>query len=200
MAPRIGFYAFLGITQWQHLLDTFRYAAQNADYNCFIVDSVMRIGIPDDDWAQQGIAGSQFAQFAQASKSHVFLVIHENKSEGPMKGRIRGSKQWVDNANNVVRIEINQKKQGQLDDLEEKYRIKAISAEKHHEEQQRLLDTWDSKFFLMKQRWMGSQQNGTKALWFDRNSLQFRGHYQDPPWKPAEVWGIWQDGESEVIV
>jgi len=200
MTTRVGFYDFLGITQWQHLLDTFRYAAQNVGYDCFIVDSVMRIGIPDDDYAQQGIAATHFAQFAMSSNSHVFLVIHENKSDGNPKGRIRGSKQWSDNANNLCRIERNEEKRGKIDDLKAKRSGGQIADEKYYEEMEKLTHKPDARFVLMKQRWPGTRQNGAKQLWFDENSLQFRGHFEDPPARLAEAWGIWPRVESGVDV
>jgi len=200
MKPRIGFYAFLGITQWQHLLDTFRYAAQNAEYDFFIVDSVMRIGIPDDDYAQQGVAAAQFAQFAQTMNTHVVLVIHENKSDGAGKGRIRGSKQWSDSANNLCRIERNEDKGQKVDDLHGKLSGGHLERGKHDEELAKLVHKHDAHFVLMKQRWPGSRQNAARYLWFDPNCFQFRTRFEDPPLRLAQVWDIWNDAQSEVDV
>jgi len=40
---------------------------------------------------------------------------------------------------------------------------------------------WDSKFVLSKQRWPGSQQNASKWLYFNHESLQFHEEANQAP-------------------
>jgi hypothetical protein len=75
MDSRFTVYDFRGIANWRELLDVFRWAREHQDNDVFIVDSVMRIGIEDDNFAEQGLAAAAFANFALTTKSHVFLVL-----------------------------------------------------------------------------------------------------------------------------
>lgn len=175
LESRVTIYDFLGITNWVELLDSFRYARAHELGDVFVLDSVMRIGIPDDDYAQQGTAAAAFANFAVKTGAHLFYVMHENKGEGKGKGRIRGSKQWSDNASNVLEFERNMKKGEQVDTLRAEAHAKEITWEEFHRRLAHpdLFNTPDAKFWLRKQREKGGQQNGARALWFDRESQRF---------------------------
>ncbi|MCI0354979.1 MAG: hypothetical protein L0099_08080, partial [Acidobacteria bacterium] len=56
LASKVWFYDFLGIGDYRDVLDTFRFAAERLGVSVEVLDSVMRIGIADDDYAQQGFA------------------------------------------------------------------------------------------------------------------------------------------------
>lgn len=190
---RFNFYSFLGIANWHNVLDTFRYAHQHLHCDAFLIDSVMRIGIPDDDYATQAVASASFAQFAMETKSHLFYVIHENKGDGKGKAKIRGSKLWTANADNVVSIRRNEAKYIKIDEL--KYQIFDAARGGHTEEAGKLAkqlieveQTWDTHAGLQKQRFPGSQQNGSKFFYFDAGSFQFRDHSSDPPVDWLKRW------------
>ena len=87
---RVVIYDFLGITRWQEMLDTFRYAAEHLGCTQFMVDSVMKVGIADDDYAQQGYCASAFLDFAMKHDAHLWYVVHENKGGDRGKGRDPG--------------------------------------------------------------------------------------------------------------
>ena len=107
MQKHVLIYDFAGITHWQDILDTFRWAREHRRCEVFVIDSVMRIGIADDDYALQGLVAARMADFAIKQGAHLVEVIHQNKGEGSGKDRVRGSKQWTDNAHNVVEVRIN---------------------------------------------------------------------------------------------
>jgi energy-coupling factor transporter ATP-binding protein EcfA2 len=178
-------YNFLGITDWRELLHVMRWAAEREGASVFVVDSVMRIGIPDDDYATQGLAAAQFAGFAQEHNAHVFLVHHQNKSDqGRLKDKVRGSRQWTDNAHNVCGVMRNEGKAQKLEELEEELRVapateREAARKKHDEAVEKLRSLWDAKFLLSKQRFPGSQQNGSRYLWFKRGPLQFVDNWRD---------------------
>lgn len=179
LSQRFLFYNFLGIADWRELINTFEYAAAHEDGEIFGVDSVMRIGIQDDDYATQGLAAARFADFGVKRKKHVFLVVHENKGGPAGKNKIRGTKQWSDNAHNVCGMVRNGKKAMQLDELNEQLMAEEVSEEEHRDRMEKLRGEFDAKFLLHKQRWPGSQQNGSKWLWFNKQALQFLTHPDD---------------------
>jgi twinkle protein len=201
---RFLFYSFLGIAQWRDLLETFRYAAEKDAVNCFEIDSLMRIGIPDDDYAQQGFAAEAFASFAMQTDSHLFYVCHENKSDGKGKKKARGSALWTANACNVLRIERNEDKQIKIDEkhgdiISEKNSTKPdqewiAECETKIEE---LRKQWDTRLVLLGQRYPFSQQNAAKRIWFDRSCGQFREHFEDAPVNWLERWKRREKVEAE---
>lgn len=170
---RVLLYNFLGITDWRELLNTFRYAREKRNGQVFIVDSVMRIGIPDDDYAQQGVVAAQFADFSVKTGAHTFLVVHENKGEGRAKDKVRGSKQWTDNAHNVCAMKRNEQKAEKIEELKSELEAGQLTQEMFHQKEEGMRKVWDSKFILSKQRWPGSQQNASRWLYFEKGSLQF---------------------------
>lgn len=178
---RVLLYNFLGITDWRELLNTFRYAREKRNGQVFIVDSVMRIGIPDDDYAQQGIVAAQFADFSVKTGAHTFLVVHENKGEGRAKDKVRGSKQWTDNAHNVCAMKRNEQKAEKVEELKSELEAGQLTQEAFNEKLKGMRKVWDSKFLLSKQRWPGSQQNASRWLYFEHGSLQFHEYPEDAP-------------------
>jgi energy-coupling factor transporter ATP-binding protein EcfA2 len=182
LQERVLIYNFQGITDWRELLNTFRYAREHLGGEIFEVDSVMRIGIADDDYATQGLAAAQFADFCVKTGAHTFLVVHENKGgEGRAKDRVRGSKQWTDNANNVCGMIRNEKKAEKLAELEEKLTVCPEAAADTRQEMDKQYKVWDAKFVLSKQRWPGSRQNGARWLYWCKSALQFHEYPGEKP-------------------
>jgi len=195
LSSRVTFYDFLGIADWRDLLDSFRYAARKMGATLFILDSVMRIGIPDDDYAQQGIAAAHFAQFCKECGAHLFFVVHENKGSAAGKNRIRGSKLWTANADNVLRIEINAEKEQKASESRLKLREEKSqhapdeeAVRKYDDQLARRTKEWDSHLVLQKQRYPGSRQNASHFMWFDHESFQFRDRWEDRPVDWLNQW------------
>lgn len=192
---RIQFYAFLGIGDWRDVLDSFRYAAKHLNVKLFILDSAMRIGIQDDDYATQGLVAALFGQFAIEYGVHVMVVIHENKGGEKGKSRVRGSKLWTANASNVVRIERNMEKGEKLDDYWADLKAEAAQAkpnEKDIAEYKKCIAQWEAKWdshaVLLKQRRKGTQQNSSKFFYYDWRCFQFREHRQDTAVNWLDRW------------
>jgi riboflavin synthase len=169
----VKLYNFLGIGDWRQLLDVFRWLRKEEGTEVFIVDSVGRIGIEDDDYTTQGLVAALFANFAITTGAHVFLVIHENKGDGSQKLKVRGSKKWTDDAFNVIGMMRNEKKGEKIADLRAQVQTDELSQEDCDAQIAKMFRQWDAKFILSKQRLPGSQQNASRHLYFDWPSLQF---------------------------
>lgn len=192
---RFRFVNYLGIGNWRDILDCFRYARTRMGYDVFILDSFMKIGVADDDYAGQSVAVNAFADFCLATGACVILVVHQNKAEGgpaQAKRKVRGAGVITDVANVLMSIRRNEKKEQKDSDLWQRREVerrivegvgsseeqKARAREemkKITQEWQDLRWEWDSEVRLLKQRKKGTRQNGSRKLWFDRMSLQFRG-------------------------
>jgi energy-coupling factor transporter ATP-binding protein EcfA2 len=170
---RVLLYNFLGITDKRDLMATFNYAAEHRAGKFFIIDNMMKVGIADDDYAEQGYFIQQVCDFDLKRKAHTIVVVHENKGDGSTKQKVRGSKQLTDAVDNVVKMQRNEAKAEKLEELKAELKAKTVSQDAYEEQLRRQKNVWDSKFLLSKQRWPGSQQNASKWLYFDHGSLQF---------------------------
>ena len=176
---RMWIYDFLGITDWRTLLDIFRYAREKEGVGVFVLDSVMRIGIAEDDLTQQAMAAAEFANFTVKTGAHLLIVNHQNKGDGKVKQRVSGSKKWTDNANNLTELQRNESKWEKINELEEQARLYPSQRQELEKKKEELRFLWDSRFVLHKQRYPGAPQNGAKHLFFDRESLQLRDRLED---------------------
>jgi KaiC/GvpD/RAD55 family RecA-like ATPase len=177
---RMVFYSFLGITQWRELLMAKRYAVEFLGCNFHITDSLMRLGIMDDDYAQQGQCVIAYESAAKELNYHEVLVNHLNAG----KERGRGSQQVRDNAHNIWRVTRNAKKGEEVAELwnkrESDIRSKCFDEAAFQKELDKFKTKHDAKFALTNQRWPGSRQNGSVYLWFDRPSQQYRDDPNEP--------------------
>jgi energy-coupling factor transporter ATP-binding protein EcfA2 len=195
LQPRFRLYDFVGIGDWRDVLDTFRWAAEKEGVTIFILDSVMRIGIADDDYATQAIVASRFAQFAKETNSHLFYVIHENKGDARGKAKIRGSKLWSANADNVLRVERNAAKGEKLSKHLWQLEIEKRNSPQDDKEISRLEkmiteadDEWDTHLVLQKQRYPGTRQNSSRFVFFDPENFQLRTEHNDPAVNWLQRW------------
>ena len=176
LQSRCVIYDFLGAVDYRVLLHAMAHAVTKLNCKFFLIDSLMRLGIADDDYAGQGRCALTLANFAAQHNVHVILVNHLNKSEGHSRARSRGSQQVVDNSHNVLNVERNEEKWGRIDNWEDEKNRGIISAEELALKTADLRTEWDAKIFLYNQRWPGSRQNGSKMLWFNRDALQYAEH------------------------
>jgi KaiC/GvpD/RAD55 family RecA-like ATPase len=198
---RFRFYNFLGIGNWRDILDCFKYARTRLGYDVFILDSMMKVGIPDDDYAGQSVAVNAFQDFCLATGASTILVVHQNKSEGgasAVKRKVRGAGTVTDVANVLMSIRRNEKKEEKSTELWQRRELELrildgpASTEQQRAAAKSTLNDihreWiamdremaDGEVRLLKQRRKGTRQNGRRDLWFDRDSLQFRGSPEDP--------------------
>lgn len=187
LQARVRIYDFMGIAPWRELLAELEDAAAEGT-KLFIVDSVMRLGILDDDYAEQGKCASHLARFCMEADAHLLLVNHLNKGD-----KSRGSQQWIDNAHNRLAIRRNEKRAGCLHELLTERDAGRLPQDKFLDELAKLNEhestKWSSKFELLNQRWPGSQQNASRYLLFNRDSLQLHDHrWTDPAVDWLEKW------------
>lgn len=89
------------------LLEDFEYAARRYDCKHFVIDSLMKISINEnDEYNQQKTFVSRLTDFVKQFDAHVHLVAHPRKtqsdSDEPGKVDIKGSSHITDLAHNVI--------------------------------------------------------------------------------------------------
>lgn len=119
----------VGSMKRDELMEMVWFAFRRYGATHFIIDSLMRIQELEEDWPAQGEFCNRLQDFAKETQSHIHLVAHLGKpstgSDRPSMYNIKGSSLLVNNADNVLLILRNPKKEklrkaGQLTKEDEK--------------------------------------------------------------------------------
>lgn len=110
----------IGRFSWKDMLEIFRYARRRYGITQFVVDSLMRCGIEEDDYQGQKDFTEALCNFAIECDAHVHLVAHSRKKEDesrlPGKQDVSGSAHLTNAASNGVTVYRNKGKEEKLDE------------------------------------------------------------------------------------
>ena len=147
-------YDHVGSVDQSKLFEAFRYAAKRYRVTHFVIDSLMKCGIAEDDYKAQKDFVDRLCDFKNEFNAHVHLVAHARKGEdehkAPGKLDVKGTGAISDLADNVFTVWRNKRKE--------------LDGEGRAEEE-------DSRIYCNKQRATGYE--GALRLWFDSNSRHF---------------------------
>lgn len=169
MAGQLWIYDRLGAADIDNMLETFTYAARRYGVDQFIVDSLAKLGVAEDDYNGQKKLIEKLVAFAHETGAHVHLVAHpkklEDESKAPGKHDVRGGVVITDLVDNVISVWRNKRKEARAeagdDGIENEADVHAI---------------------ISKQRLTGVE--GKIALWFDPASGQYleRNNHRPRQW------------------
>lgn len=112
----------VGSVKADELLEVFEYAHRRYGINQFVIDSLMRCGIREDDYSGQNKFVQKLCDFKLKTKAHVWLVSHprkgESENQAPTKLDVRGASAITDNADNVLSLWRNPNKRESLNGME----------------------------------------------------------------------------------
>lgn len=156
-AGRLWVYDHLGSAQVDRVIEVFTYASRRYGITVFVVDSLLKLGIGEDDFNKQKFAVEKLCSFANQYHATVFLVTHNRKGDSerdapPDKMGVRGSAAITDQARTVLSIWRNQAKEEDF--------------EAHHKEP-------DAILYCTKQTYHPTGWQGKAWLWFHKVSHQF---------------------------
>ena len=168
---RLWLFNVTGTAAWERILEVFRYARKRYGVDTFVVDSLMKCGIAEDDYKTQKEFMDKLCDFKTEFECSVHVVIHPRKAQDESKplGKldIKGTGALSDLADNTFNVWRNKPKEeifdklGKIADLDEK--------------QQKQLDGAqglpDAILVCDKQR--NGEWEGRIPLWFDRDCLQY---------------------------
>lgn len=101
-------YDHQGVVQWKKLLAVLRYGAMEMGVNHFVIDSLLKCGIREDDFNTQKEFVDHLCTIARDTGMHIHLVCHSRKagdeSAAPRKMDIRGSGSISDQVDNVFAV------------------------------------------------------------------------------------------------
>jgi len=168
LAEKLWLFAVTGTAKIDRMMQVFEYARKRYGIDVFIVDSLAKCGVAEDDWNGQKEFVERLCDFKNEHSVHVLLVSHprkgENEEQQPGKMDVRGGQAITDLVDNGCTLWRNKKKQAAMDKPEEK------RSEKEVEE----LKKPDAFLTCWKQR--NGNWEGKLGLWWRGSALQFVGY------------------------
>ncbi len=150
---RIWLYDHFGACDPRRVLAVCRYAARELGVRHVFVDPLMKVVRDTDDYTGQKVFVGDLCSLALGFDVHVHLVAHAKKGQSELddidKFDVKGAGEITDQADNVVLIQRNKKKEAKV----------AKGVEDHSP------DVW---FTVAKQR--HGDYEGTLGFWFDRKA------------------------------
>ena len=178
---KLWLFNLVGTAKTTHLLDVFLYAHQRYGIDVFVIDSLMKLGIAEDDYKAQKAFIEQLCDFKNQYNCHIHIVVHPRKgadeSKPPGKLDNKGTGAISDLADNCFTVWRNKYKES-LKQLE------ATGGELESGEAKYLRNASDCKWCCDKQR--NGDWEGVFSFWFDEPSLQYLGKGEDKPVRIVE--------------
>lgn len=169
---RLWLYDHQGSVNRSVVLAVIRYCADKLKCQHFILDSLMKCGIGEDDYTDQKNFVDDLTVVARDLGIHVHLVAHSKKGKDelspPGKMDIKGSGSMADQVDNVIAVWKN--KQKELDIENGKGGV---------------LEQPDCLLLVEKQR--NGEWEGRIKLWFDKGSQQFM---ETGIGRPTDILGL----------
>lgn len=165
LAGSFWFYDALGVKPWREFMPAFEYAVRRYGITRIVVDSLLRVGIAEDDYEGQKEFVGVIVAFAAKHNVHIHLVCHARKqddeSKAPGKMDIRGSASITDLVHNGFSVWRNKGKEQTIAKM--KAEGKVPTAE--------LIVKQDATLAMWKNRKTGVEP--FRLLWINPASLQF---------------------------
>lgn len=182
LSERLWLFNLVGSAKADRLLEVFEYARKRYGVLHFVIDSLLKVGLDEDDYNAQKRFLEQLCDFKNRTGAHVHLITHarkrdEGENQAPKKHDVRGSGSITDLADNLFSVYRNKPKEELLrdnpaDDEELTVKGKKVSAAQ--------VKAWpDAYLHCLKQREDGNEPSF--KLWFDRKSRQFLEAGADKP-------------------
>lgn len=154
--PYLYVYDQLGAVKAERMLAVIRYCADVLHADHFVIDSLLKCGIGEDDYNAQKHFIDQLCAIGRDSGMHIHLVAHSRKAKDefspPGKMDVKGTGSITDQVDNVITVWRNKRKEADI--------AKGMPS--------------DSPCCLLicdKQR--NGEWEGQIGLWFDRESFAF---------------------------
>ncbi len=161
---RLWIYDQQGTVKAERILSVVRYFADKLQGNHFVIDSLLKCGIPEDDFNRQKWFVDELTAVCRDKNIHVHLVHHSRKlgdeNAPPGKMDAKGSGSITDQVDNCITVWRNKKKESDLRNGKPN-------------------DSPDALMLVDKQR--HGEWEGCIPLWFDPKSWQFKQSEHAPP-------------------
>lgn len=117
---KLWLYDQQGMVRPEMILAVARYCADRLKINHFVIDSLMKCGIGEDDYNKQKWFLDSITTIGRDTGMHMHLVAHSRKGKDelapPNKMDIKGTGSITDQVDNVFTVWRNKKKEGEIAD------------------------------------------------------------------------------------
>lgn len=169
---KLWIFECVGTAKADELFDTMEYARQRYGVDLFVIDSLMKCGIDEDDYNGQKRFIEKLCDFKNAHNCHVMLVHHSRKTESEAKRiskmDVKGTGAITDLADTVIGVWRNKPKEAAQ---------KANNTDLDQEP--------DAMLFVDKQR-NGDGEEPRITLWFSKSTWQYLEYESSRPRRYVE--------------
>lgn len=166
MGERVWLWGKSGSQRVEALIEVMGYAHRRYGVRVFVVDSLLKLGLAEDDYNGQKLAVEALVDFKNEHNCLVILVCHSRKQDSEAaridKMDIRGSGAIGDLADTIIGVSRNKRKEAEA---------QRVQADPDAQPDQKLLDQPDTWINVGKQR--NGRWEGTAGLWFAPSCEQF---------------------------
>jgi len=166
-ADKCWIFDVVGTAKTKRLFEVFEYARKRYGITVFVIDSLLKCGIPEDDYRAQKAFVEQLCDFKNKYECVVFLVTHSRKGENEYsptgKMDVKGSGSITDLADTLITAFRNKKKAKNISKAEQDGESEEAIA--------KLEEMPDEYLIVDKQR--NGEWEGSVALWWCKNSNQY---------------------------
>jgi len=147
-----------GTVRHNMMLAVIRYCAGKLGIHHFVIDSLMKCGINEDDYNGQKAFVDSLTSIARDTGIHLHLVAHSRKAKDelapPGKMDVKGTGAITDQVDNVLTVWRNKKKESDLQDGKD-------------------VPPSDPDALIICDKQRNGEWEGKIGLWYDPNSMQF---------------------------
>lgn len=190
LSGKLWIFDLTGTAKADRLRLVFDYARRRYAVTQFVIDSLMKCGMAEDDYSAQKIFVEGWTDFAnEHSNVHVHIVAHSRKksSDRDESGRmdVKGSGGMTDLAHNVIVMWRNKEKEKQIGEAMRTQNT--IPVDK--------VALPDAMLTIDKAREQEIEGDGRFHLWFHRQSLQYVDGYDYQPRRYVTEATVFDDEE-----
>lgn len=168
-SDRLWLFDKVGQASRARVLEVFEYAYRRYGVRFFVIDSLMKMDISEDDYAQQTQFANVLANFANEHNVHITLVAHPRKEGDDEKPAgiqgVKGSNGLINQAHNLLSVWRNKPKETALQKF-------ATGTEEISKADEGAMKGADALLLIDKQR-EGDGWIGRVRMSFDAESQQF---------------------------
>lgn len=165
LSENIWIFDLQGTAKRDRLFEVFKYAYHRYGARQFVIDSLAKVGMGEDDYNGQKGFIDALGDFAKSTDSHVHLVAHARKGvdelNPPGKMDVKGTGALTDMVDNVFSVYRNKVKERNMAVIENNGTVKGNSKED-------IRKSFDAYLICDKHREDGSDAEGMYGLFFDK--------------------------------
>lgn len=165
LEDRLWLFSEIGSVKIESILEVFRYARRRFQCTHFVVDSLAKCGLAEDDYNAQKAVIDKLCAFSHEFDVHVYVVAHARKGSDensrPGKMDVKGTGSLTDLVDTVISVWRNKPKEAKISSI-------LMDGEEPGDD---LRGKPDAVIEVCKQR--NGEWEGTIPLWFDHGTLQY---------------------------